>query len=143
MKAFQSKVKTRVGASKLSKDKTRFLYFCPTIDLIEKVFEYLLPVDDAARCAMTPEDMVRHLANKNIQDVLTSFQAVEISGKIRKPFVLASEASAKFASAQFKLHEHIFFQFSKRVLCLFFLFSFLCPFEVLLMICCLTSSATD
>ena len=51
--------------------------------------------------------MVRHLANKNIQDVLTSFQAVEISGKIRKPSVLASEAWAKFASEQFKLHEHI------------------------------------
>lgn len=105
--AAQSTVKTRVDASKLSKDKTRLLQFCPTIDLLEKVFERLLPQETSVRDAMTPEEMVRHLAKVDIQNVLKTFKPEEISGKIRMPSVLASEAWAEFASAQFKLHENI------------------------------------
>ena len=68
--AAQSKVKTRADASKLSKDKTRMLQFCPTLDLLEKVFEYLLPGDDVSRMSLSPEELVRQIARKDITEML-------------------------------------------------------------------------
>ena len=40
-------------------------------------------------------------------EILKSFQPVHISGRIRKPSVLASLAWAKFSTLQFWLHENI------------------------------------
>ena len=53
----QAKVKTRVDASKLSKDKTRLLQFVPTVDLLEKTIKLLLPSDLSPPQinALTPE----------------------------------------------------------------------------------------
>ena len=105
--AAQSKVKTRADASKLSKDKTRMLQFCPTLDLLEKAFEYLLPGDDVFRMNLSPEELVRQIACKDITEILKTFQPVDICGRIRKPSVLASLAWAKFSTLQFSLHENI------------------------------------
>ena len=66
------KVKTRMDASKLSKDKTRLLQFVPTLDLTEKVIRYLLPntLTEPQISALTPEEIVTYLSKADIDAIL-------------------------------------------------------------------------
>ena len=90
----QSKVKTRVDAGKLSKEKTNLLQFAPTVDLLEKVIKFLLPtdMDEPQIDALTPEELVIHLAEAKIDDILNSFSPETISAHATRNSVLAGKA---------------------------------------------------
>ena len=104
-----TKVKTRMDASKLSKDKTRLLQFVPTVDLLEKVIRYLLPnsLDNPQISALTPEEIVSHLAAANIDNILKDFKPHTVSGNVTRHAVEAGKHLAEFYAKQYKMHEDI------------------------------------
>lgn len=109
VKVAQSNVKTRVDASKLSKDKTRLLQFVPTVHLLEQVIAKLLPAEMTAEQvnALTPEELVAHLAKANIEDILKDFVPESVDSNVTSCAVEAGKALAAFFAKQYKLHEDI------------------------------------
>ena len=103
------KVRTRMDASKLSKDKTRLLQFVPTLDLTEKVIRYLLPknLSDPQISALTPEEIVKHLAEAGIEGLLKDFRPHVIKGDVTRHAVTAGRHLAEFFAKQYKMHEEI------------------------------------
>ena len=93
----QRKVKTRVDAGKLSKAKTNLLQFVPTIDQLEKVLRFLLPpeLEEPQINALTPEELVAHLAKAKIDDILETFRPESISADAARSSVRAGKASAR------------------------------------------------
>ena len=104
-----TKIRTRIDVAKLSKDKTRLLQFVPTIDLLEKVIRFLLPntLTDPQISALTPEELVQHLAEAKIDDILGVFKPDTVSGGVTRNSVEAAKVLTKFYTKQFKLHEDL------------------------------------
>ena len=104
--AANQSIKTRAGATRLSKDKTRLLQFCPTVDLLEKVIS-LLAGRPELESFESPEDLVRKLASVDIDNVLATLQPQCIDSLISSNAVLSSEVLAKWFSSQYTMHENM------------------------------------
>ena len=102
-----TKIKTRADASKLSKDKTKLLQFVPTVDLLEKVIRFLLPatLTDPQIEALSPEELLKHVADAKIDDILEGFRPDRISGNVTRRAVEAGRHLATFYTKQYKMHE--------------------------------------
>ena len=107
--AAQRKVKTRVDAGKLSKDKTNLLQFVPNVDQLEKAIRFLLPSEltQPQINVLTPEELVLHLTNAKIDDIVNTFRSDMISAEASRRSVRVGKAPAGFYAQQYKLHEDI------------------------------------
>lgn len=106
--AANERVKTRQDAGRLSKDKTRLLQFCPTVDLLEKAIFFLgSQTPQTEMEAMTPEELVRLLSGVDITQVLATSTPEGISGRVSAAAVRTSRSLAQWFSKQYSRHERM------------------------------------
>jgi hypothetical protein len=97
-----SKLRTRIDASSLSKDKTRPLQLVPTCELMESVLRYILQSANKSVDAShyTPEKLVETIAKVDVEALLATFAPKDIPSLITKVGVDAADALSTWFAKQ-------------------------------------------
>jgi hypothetical protein len=94
-------INSRIAASKYSKDKTRLLTFAAPMELLESVIEDLLkPATAVELAALSPEELVKKLADVDVDTYLSNFKAENIKSEINLRGYQAAETLATWFATQ-------------------------------------------